>query len=45
MKYKIEITGGAGFIGALLTRHPMKNFQVKILDVTTSPKNLEEAVN
>ena len=45
LKYKIGIIGGAGFIGASLARHLIKNFQVKLLDVRPPPKNLEEAAN
>ena len=40
LKPKIAIVGGAGFVGKSLARHLSENFQVKILDVQTPPKDL-----
>jgi nucleoside-diphosphate-sugar epimerase len=45
LKYKIGIIGGAGFIGASLARHLIKNFQVKLLDAKPPPKDPKEATN
>ena len=44
MKPKIAIVGGAGFIGSSIARHFVENFEVKILDVKTLQKDLEENV-
>jgi UDP-glucose 4-epimerase len=44
LKHRIGIIGGAGFVGASLARHFVENFQVKILDVKTPPKDLEKVV-
>ena len=44
LKHKIGIIGGAGFVGTSLARHLVENFQVKILDVKTPPKDLEKVV-
>ena len=44
LKHRIGIIGGAGFVGASLARHLVENFQVKILDVKTPPKDLEKIV-
>ena len=44
LKHKIGIIGGTGFIGTSLVRRFVENFQVKILDVKTPPKDLEKAV-
>jgi len=44
LKHKIGIIGGTGFIGTSLAKHFVRNFQVKILDVKTPPKDLEKVV-
>ena len=44
LKHKIGIIGGTGFIGTSLARRFVENFQVKILDVKTPPKDLEKVV-
>lgn len=44
MKPKIAIVGGVGFIGKSLAKHLSKKFQVKILDVRTPPKDVEDFV-
>jgi len=38
---KIAIVGGAGFIGRSLARHFAEEFQVKVLDITSPPGDLD----
>jgi len=45
LKPNIAIVGGAGFVGKYLSKHLVRNFQVKILDVQKPPEDLENLVN
>jgi nucleoside-diphosphate-sugar epimerase len=42
LKRKIGIIGGSGFVGASIARHFVKNFEVEILDVKATFKDLEK---